>query len=92
MGMPTVTDDHVVLKYETHAMLENFPSNYLPAQFNTDKESGQDTSLNLGAKKPEILKFINTTDYQILDYSGIPSSATLMTVDSSPIEDNRRFK
>ena len=32
------------------------------------------------------------TEYQIIDYRGIPSSASLLLADSSPKEDIRLFK
>ena len=39
-----------------------------------------------------MLKFINTSEHSITDYTGIPSSATLMTIEASNIEDTRKFK
>ena len=83
LGMTDTTQ--MVLKYETHPMLENFPFNYLPDEFSSDPE--QDTK-----KQKEVFKFLNTTDHQVTDYSGIPSSSTLLTAESAPIEDMRIFK
>jgi len=80
-------DQHNVLKYETNSLLENFPADYLPDQFVTDKENAK-----LGQKLPDALKFINTSDFSITDYTGIPSSATLMTTEASNIIDVRKFK
>ena len=75
----------MVLKYETHPMLENFPSNYLPDEFSSDPD--KDTK-----KQKDVFKFLNTTDHLVTDYSGIPSSSTLLTAESAPIEDMRIFK
>ena len=35
---------------------------------------------------------INQSQYEILDHSGIPSSSTLMSMDSCPAEDCKLFK
>jgi hypothetical protein len=35
---------------------------------------------------------INQSQYDILDHSGIPSSSTLMSIDSCPAEDCKLFK
>lgn len=79
-----------VLKYETNTLFENFPNNYLPIQF-SDEPQSQD-SLGLSQSKPQIYKFIQTGNFEITDYFGIPSSATLMQVESSNIEDTRSIK
>jgi len=77
----------VVFKYETSQLIENFPSNYLPEQFIEDENSG-----GIGKKKSEIVKVIYPSNYEIVDFSAIPSSTTLLTVDASPIDDLRLFK
>lgn len=78
----------LVMKYETHEMLENFPSNYAQEQAvgEGDKEIGKKKGVI------EVLKFLNLDAHAIIDYSGIPSSHTLMTADSAPVEDMRAFK
>lgn len=76
-----------LFKYETSPLLENFPYNYLPAQF---CEDGEEKHSN--AKQPEQLKCLQPSEYKILNYHGIPSSMTLLQVDSAPIEDTRLFK
>lgn len=66
-------------------MLENFPFHYLPEELKQVEDS-------FGSKKTEDFKVINTGDYQILDYEGVPSSATLLGMEAAPIQDTRIFK
>jgi hypothetical protein len=76
----------MVFKYETHSLLENFPSNYLPDQFKN--EPGDE---RMGKKKGEIHKFLDISKHHIQDYTGIPSSVTLLIADSAPVEDVKAF-
>ena len=39
-----------------------------------------------------MIKLINPSTHEILDYFGIPSSSTLMTADSTPPSDIKYFK
>lgn len=66
-------------------MLENFPLNYLPEEFKEDED-------RLSIKTPEDFKCIRSTDYTILEHSGIPSTMSLLTTDATPIEDTRLLK
>lgn len=75
-----------VFKYESSPLMENFPTNYLP-----EGVGEQENSNRIDAKKVENLKVINNS-YEILDYTGIPSSSSLMTLDASPMDDMRTFK
>jgi hypothetical protein len=68
-------------------MIENYPDNYLPDQLKNEPNDEI-----MGKKKVEIYKFLNVEKHEILDYSGIPSSVTLLVAESSPIEDMKAFK
>lgn len=57
-----------VFKYETNALLENFPANYL----NMEAETG--SRFGATEKKQAEIKALNSGSYQILDYAALPSS------------------
>ena len=44
------------------------------------------------AKEPQILKCINPGDFEITNYTVIPSTATLMQLDASNAQDLRKLK
>jgi hypothetical protein len=68
-------------------MIENFPANYAP-----DHLMEKEDKLSQTSKKKEDVKIISTSNYQILDYAGIPSSVSIMLTDAVPLEDMRVFK
>ena len=68
-------------------MLENFPANYAPEHLKEKEDK-----LSLQTKKKEDVKVINIASFEIIDFSGIPSSISILQTDAVPLEDLRVFK
>ena len=68
-------------------MLENFPANYAPEHLKEKEDK-----LSSQTKKKEDIKVVNTASYEILDFSGIPSSISILQTDAVPLEDMRVFR
>lgn len=64
-----------VFKYETHQLIENFPSHYYPTQFNEENTP----TVNYKEKDNAEIKAINVSDLEIIDFRVIPSSFTILT-------------
>lgn len=76
-----------VFKYESSPLIENFPCHYLPKQFIQDTSES-----SIDSKPSEIVKVLLPSSGEIVDYQGIPSSTTILQMESSGIEDLRSFK
>ena len=76
-------DDYQVFKYETNKLIENFTYPYMPPEEEENELEGQ--------SRREV-RVLSPDDMQILDYSGIPSSANLVECEASSIEELREYK
>lgn len=76
-----------ILKLETSSLIENFPCNYIP-----DHLMEKEDKLRQESRRKDDIKFVNPSTYEILDYSGIPSSISILQADSVPQQDMREFR
>ena len=77
-------EDYQVFEYETNPMIENFTYPYAPRDEEIDHLDPEAAAKEVKALDPSTLA--------ILDVCAIPSSATLLSAEASPIEELRAFK
>ena len=77
-------DDYQVFKYETNPLLENFTYPYMPPDKQTDELEDQNDSSDVHV--------INAASMNIVDFEGIPSSAQLVSCESSSHDEMKKFK
>ena len=77
-------EDYQIFKFETNKLVENFTYPYTPKEI-------EENALDESQQKKEV-RVLNPIEMSVLDWEGIPSSATLVQCESSSIEELRVFK